>query len=97
MISSYSFNLYYIRGKDMVLSDFLLRQRNDNSNPYDIVPISFNMHKLLHKNYYNTENYLLQTRSQARSNRIKLPEVHSMGKNLDPNITSKTTCQSHKR
>ena len=25
-------------------------------------------------------------RSQARSSSIKLPEVHSMGKNLDPNI-----------
>ena len=31
LISSYSFNLYYMKGKDMVLSDFLLRQTNDNS------------------------------------------------------------------
>ena len=28
----------------------------------------------------------MQTRSQARSSGIKLPEVHGMGKNLDPNI-----------
>ena len=28
----------------------------------------------------------MQTRSQARSDGIKLPEVHGMGKNLDPNI-----------
>ena len=27
LLSSYSFNLYYIKGKDMVLSDFLSRQR----------------------------------------------------------------------
>ena len=27
LISSYSFNLYYIKGKDMVLSDFLSRQK----------------------------------------------------------------------
>ena len=33
LISSYSFNLYYIKGKDMVLSDFLLRQSNDDSDP----------------------------------------------------------------
>ena len=26
VLSSYSFNLYYIKGKDMILSDFLLRQ-----------------------------------------------------------------------
>ena len=28
----------------------------------------------------------MQTRPQARSSGIKLPEVHGMGKNLDPNI-----------
>ena len=27
LISSYSFNLYYIKGKDMVLSDFLSRKK----------------------------------------------------------------------
>ena len=44
------------------------------------------MHQILHKNYYNTENYLVQTRSLGRSSGSKLPEVHGMGKNLDPNI-----------
>ena len=28
MLSSYSFNLYYIKGKDMILSDFLSRQKD---------------------------------------------------------------------
>ena len=70
----------------MVSSDFLSRQNNNNSNPHEIIHISFNMHQVLHKNYYNTENYIVQTRSQARSIGIKLPEVHSMGKYLDPNI-----------
>ena len=45
LISSCSFNLYYIKGKNMVLSDyFLSRQNNDNRNPHEIIPISFNMH-----------------------------------------------------
>ena len=70
----------------MVLSDFLSRQNNDDSNPHEIILISFNMHKVLHENDYNIENYLVQTRSQARSSGTKLPEVHGMGKNLDPNI-----------
>ena len=61
LISSYSFNLYYIKGKDMVLSDFLLRQNNDYSNPLEIIPISFNMHKVLQENYYNVDIYLEQT------------------------------------
>ena len=55
----------------MVLIDFLSRQNNDNSKPHEIIPISFNMHQVLHKNYYNTENYLAQTRFQARSSAIK--------------------------
>ena len=45
--SSYSFNLYYIKGKDMVLRDFLSKQNKDDSNPHEIIPISFNMHKVL--------------------------------------------------
>ena len=49
LISSHSFNLYYIKGKDMVLNDFLSRQNNDDSNPHEIIPISFNMYQVLHK------------------------------------------------
>ena len=70
----------------MILSDFLSRQNNDDSNPHEIIPISFNMPQVLHENYYDIENYLVQTRSQARSSGIKLLEVHGIGKNLDPNI-----------
>ena len=55
LISSYSFNLYYMKGKDMILSDFLLRQTHDNSNPHDIIPVSFKMHNTLHGNYYKIE------------------------------------------
>ena len=43
VLSSYSFNLYYIKGKDMVLSDFLSRQLGDKSDPCQIFPISFNI------------------------------------------------------
>ena len=82
----------------MVLSDSLLRQSNDDSNHHEIMPISFNIHHILHKICCNTENYLVQTRSQARSSDIKLLEVLGVGKNLDPSIKpEKTTCQSHKR
>ena len=89
LISSYSFNLYYVKGKDMILSDFLSRQKNDGSNPHEIIPISFNMCTILDDNYYNIEKYLIQTRSQARSSGVKFLEVHGMGKNLDPNLKPK--------
>ena len=64
----------------MVLSDFLSRQKNDDSNPNEIISISFNTYKTLNDNYSNIEKYLIQTRSQARSSGIKLPEVHGVGK-----------------
>ena len=51
---------------------------NDHSNPHEIIPISFNMHKVLQENYYHIDNNLVQTRFQARSGGIKLPK-------LDPN------------
>ena len=44
------------------------------------------MYQVLCEKYCNTENYLVQTWSQARSSGIKLPEVNGMVKNLDPNI-----------
>ena len=38
-LSPYSFNLYYIKGKDMVLSNFLSRQKMDDNNPHKLIPI----------------------------------------------------------
>ena len=90
LISSYSFKLYYIKGNDVVLSDVLSRQKNDDSNPHKIIPISFNTHKMLSENCYNIDNYSVQARSQTRSSGIKLPEVHVVGKELDPNIKPET-------
>ena len=63
LISSYSFNLYYMKGKDMILSDFLSRQTHDTSDPREIIPISFNMYKALYETYYRddpTDRYLVQ-------------------------------------
>ena len=73
----------------MILSDFLSRQIHDNSNQCDIIPISFNVHNILHEKYYNigkSEKYLVLTWSQTKSIAIKLPGVHGVSKNLDPNI-----------
>ena len=62
LMSSYSFNLYYMNCKDMILSDFLSRQKHDDSNPHEIIPISLNMHNILHERYYSvgiSERYLV--------------------------------------
>ena len=51
LISSYSFTLYYMKEKDMILSYCLSRQKNDDSNPQEILPISLNI--VLNDNYYS--------------------------------------------
>ena len=33
------FNLYHIKGKDMILSNFLSRPKHDDSNPHETMPI----------------------------------------------------------
>ena len=89
VLSAYSFNFFYMIGKNMMLSDFLVRQMTDNSNPHEIMPISFNMKAILKDRYYNIVNdsrYLAQTHSQAKDSGIKLPEVHSVDKGINPYI-----------
>ena len=51
LIGSYSFNLYYIKGKNIILSDFLSKQKHDDSDPHEIIHISFNMHSILHDKF----------------------------------------------
>ena len=53
VLHSYSFNLYYIKGKDMIHSVFLSRQKHDDSNSCEIIPILFNIQHVLHTKYYN--------------------------------------------
>ena len=86
MLSSYSFNLYYIKGKDMILSNFLSRQKVNDSNPCKLLPISFRT--VLQDKYYSLEGenkrYMIQTRSQTKASVVQLPEVHGSRKELDP-------------
>ena len=79
----------------MLLSDFLSRQKMDNSNPHEIIPISFTLKGLVGNQFYQINNetnqpetskYLIQTRSQAKSSGIKLPEIHSANKGLNPHV-----------
>ena len=55
VLSAYSFNLYYIKGKDMILSDFLSRHSINDADTNEIIPISFNMRMVLQNRYYNLD------------------------------------------
>ena len=58
----------------MVLSNFLSRQRTDDSNPHELIPISFSFRDQVSDYFYRIDNevivprkdrYLVQTRSQV--------------------------------
>ena len=98
VLSAYSFNLYYIKGKDMILSDFLSRQDPGDEDTKEIIPISFNMRSVLQDKYYNVsknkEKYMIQTRSQMKASGVQLPEVHGSRKGLDPHKKPENQPQS---
>ena len=95
LLSPYSFNLYYIKGKNMVLSDFLSRQQMDDSNPHELIPILFSLKSQVSDYFFHIDNeinlhrkdkYLVQTRSQVWSSGIRLLEIRGANKGLDPHM-----------
>ena len=83
-----------MKGKDMILKDFLSHQKNDDSDPSEIIPVSFKAYKILEDNRKVDEcinfpcknKFLIQTHSQAKMSSTKLPEVHGVSKELNPNL-----------
>ena len=53
-----------MKGKDMILGDFLSWQMYNTGDLHEIIPISFNMYNALYETYYRldpTDRYLVQT------------------------------------
>ena len=81
-----------LKGKDMILCDYLSRIAVDNGNPEEVIPISFNalaQYKVAID--YITEsfmitNFMVATRSSTNAAGIKLPSVHGAQKGLDPDL-----------
>ena len=62
---------------------------NDDSDPHDIIPISFHMYNTLYETFYRIElqdQYLVQTQSQTKATGITLPGVHGAKKTLDTRV-----------
>ena len=66
--------MYFIKEKDMILSDFRSRQKSDNSNPCEIISISFSIRTVLQNKYYSlegeNERYMIQTRLQMKASGV---------------------------
>ena len=79
-LSAYSFNLYYLKGKDMVLADYLSRNCNgDDEDPVDLIPVSFCKIR-------DIEEFCVATRASIKASGEIVPEVHGVDKELDPHI-----------
>ena len=80
-LSAYSFNLYYLKGKDMILADYLSRNHNeDDEDPADLIPVSFCKIR-------DIEEFCVATRASVKASGETVPEVHGIDKELDPHIT----------
>ena len=101
-LSGYSFNLYYVKGKDMILCDYLSRIAVDDGNPDEVIPISFNVfaqYRLAMD--YIAESFLIShfnvvTRSGTSAAGISLPPVHGTQKDLDLDLQPEKQWKSKK-
>ena len=88
-LSAYSFNLYYVKGRDMILADYRSRHRNKDIDPSELIPISFccmDVFRGLLETEHGLEVYNIGTRSSTKASGEILPEVHGADKPLDPNL-----------
>ena len=78
-LSAYSFNLYYLKGKDMILADYLSRNRNEDEDPAELIPVSFCKIR-------DIDEFCVATRALVKASGETLPEVHGVDKELDPHV-----------
>ena len=90
ILSGYAFNLYFVKGKDMKICDFLSRIDVDRGNPGEVIPISFNSFPMLNimrkVTLHQANKLLVTTRSKTKAEGAVLPPVHGVQKHLDPAI-----------
>ena len=78
-LSAYSFHLYYLKGKDMILADYLSRHHNEDEDPTDLIPVSFCKLR-------DIGDFCVGTRDSVKARGETVPEVHGVDKELDPHI-----------
>ena len=91
------FNLYYVKGKDLILTDFLSRIRANRRNPKKLIPISFMDRMFTHKpsrpsfvKGYDWRQevglaeqlYPFTTRSCVQEKGLEMPKVHGHDKQV---------------
>ena len=99
-LSGYCFNLYYVKGKDMILCDYLSRIAVDKGDPGEVIPISFNAlsQYRLALDYvaeaFMITHFMVATRSGTSAAGINLPPVHGAEKGIDPTLKPENQSKS---
>ena len=96
-LSACSFNLYYVKGRDMILSDYLSRHRQKDLDPGELIPISFCCLKVYRgfiDDKIGEDIFCIKTRSNAKASGDEVDEVHGANKPLDPNYKSEHQSKS---
>ena len=87
-LSAYSFNLYYVKGRDMILSDYFSRHRQKDLDPSELIPISFcclKAYRSFIADKIGEDIFCVKTRASAKASGEIVGEVHGADKSLDPN------------
>ena len=87
-LSTYSFNLYYVKDRDMILLDYLSRHRQKDLDPSELIPISFcclKVYRSFIDDRIGEDIFCIKTRPSAKASDEKVGEVHGADKPLDPN------------
>ena len=87
-LSAYSFKLYYVKGRDMILSDYLSRHRQKDLDPSELIPISFcclKAYRSFIADKIGEDIFCVKTRASAKASVEVVGEVHGAEKPLDPN------------
>ena len=101
-LAANSFNLYYVKGRDLIMADYLSHHRTKDSDTSELIPISFcpltSYYKCLEENAY-----CIRTRASAKVAGEVAPKVHGADKSLNPNLKpehqggrTKTTGSQHR-
>ena len=93
-LSHFTFHLYYVKGKDMILCDFLSRVAADGGDPMDLVPVAFNTFTILKERYSHMAEFksmMAELKVMTRVQRVAAgiavpPPVHGANKGVDPNL-----------
>ena len=86
-LSHFTFHLYYVKGKDMILCDFLSRVAADGGDPMDLVPVAFNTFSTLEEKYSHMAEFKIMTSVQRAAAGIAAPPpVHGANKGVNPNL-----------